>query len=53
MNNIIKWIENETGLRYGIQFHFEREEEREFYFRSSVNGWIEKLTQANDRQELQ
>lgn len=38
VNDIIKWIENETGLCFGLQFHLEREEEREFYFRSSVKG---------------
>ncbi|WP_244910471.1 hypothetical protein [Caldibacillus thermoamylovorans] len=31
-NDIIKWIEEETGLIYGNQFQLRRQKEREFYF---------------------
>lgn len=35
---IIKWIEEETGLTYEDQFQLEKEEEGKFTFHSSING---------------
>lgn len=35
---IIKWIEKETGLTYGRQFEFWKEEERELHFKECING---------------
>lgn len=37
-NNIIKWIENETGLLYGIQFQLDNEAEGELRFQTCFNG---------------
>ena len=37
-NDIIKWIENETGLRYGKQFQLIKDEKREFRFKECING---------------
>lgn len=37
-DDIIKWIEKETGLTYGEQFRLQREEEGKLYFMSSTNG---------------
>ncbi|PGS49316.1 hypothetical protein [Bacillus sp. AFS041924] len=37
-NDIIKWIEKETGLKYGCQFELKKEEDGEFYFQSSIGG---------------
>lgn len=38
INDIIKFIENATGLIYGNQFNLQSEEENEYLFRSSFNG---------------
>lgn len=38
VNEIIKFIEKETGLTYGNQFQLQRKEEKEFYFQSCING---------------
>ena len=37
-DKIIKWIEEETGLNYGRQFEFWREEERAFHFKECIDG---------------
>ncbi|MEN0647684.1 hypothetical protein NSQ82_01275 [Caldifermentibacillus hisashii] len=37
-NDIIKWIEEETGLIYGNQFQLRRQKEREFYFGGCIDG---------------
>ena len=37
-DKIIKWIEKETGLIYGRQFEFWREEERELHFKECIDG---------------
>jgi hypothetical protein len=37
-NDIIKWIEDETGLTYGKQFQLEKEEEGKMYFKECFNG---------------
>ena len=37
-NDIIKWIEEETGLIYGKQFQLRRQQEREFYFEGCIDG---------------
>jgi hypothetical protein len=36
--DIIKWIEDETGLTYGKQFQLEKEEEGKMYFKECFNG---------------
>ena len=36
---IIKWIEQETGLNYGKQFELWKEEERELHFRGRIDGF--------------
>ncbi|MFB5197596.1 hypothetical protein ACE198_22255 [Neobacillus sp. KR4-4] len=38
IDEIIKFIENETGLIHGKQFHLDREKENEYFFRSRING---------------
>ncbi|MBT2728113.1 hypothetical protein J7E63_14320 [Bacillus sp. ISL-75] len=38
IDEIIKFIENETGLIHGNQFHLQSEEENKYLFRSSING---------------
>lgn len=38
LDEIIKFIESETGLKHGNQFHMQSDEENEFLFRSSING---------------
>jgi hypothetical protein len=38
INDIIKFIENETGLIHGNQFNLQSEKENEYLFRSSING---------------
>jgi hypothetical protein len=38
INEIIKFIESEAGLIYEKQFHLQRDEEKEYIFRSSING---------------
>ena len=35
---IIDWIEKETGLNYGRQFTFWKEEERELHFKECIDG---------------
>ena len=35
---IIKFIENETGLKHDNQFQLHRQEDDEYFFRSSING---------------
>jgi hypothetical protein len=40
VNEIIKFIENETGLKSGNQFHLQSEEENEYLFRSSIYGVV-------------
>lgn len=35
--NIIEWIERETGLTYGEQFQLDKQEERELHFKSYIN----------------
>jgi len=37
-NNIIKWIEQETGLTYGKQFQLHKEEEGELHFKECIDG---------------
>lgn len=37
-DEIIKWIEKETGLNYGRQFEFWKEEERALQFRECIDG---------------
>ncbi|MBD3109281.1 hypothetical protein IEO70_13090 [Bacillus sp. AGMB 02131] len=37
-NEIIKWIERETDLRYGEQFLLRKEEDREFQFNDCIDG---------------
>lgn len=37
-NDIIKWIEQETGLIYGKQFQIDQKEEGELHFKESING---------------
>ncbi len=37
-NDILKWIEQETGLIYGKQFQLHKEEEGELYFRECIDG---------------
>ncbi|MBU5267885.1 hypothetical protein [Virgibacillus proomii] len=37
-DEIIKWIEKETGLNYGRQFEFWKEEERELHFKECIDG---------------
>ena len=37
-DEIIKWIEKETGLKYGRQFKFWKEEERELHFKECIDG---------------
>ncbi|MDQ0340513.1 hypothetical protein J2S00_003328 [Caldalkalibacillus uzonensis] len=37
-DDIIKWIEDETGLRYGKQFHQVKKEERELHFQACIDG---------------
>ena len=37
-DEIIKWIEKETGLNYGRQFKFWKEEERELHFKECIDG---------------
>ena len=37
-NNIIKWVEQETGLIYGKQFQLHKEEEYELHFRGCIDG---------------
>ncbi len=38
MEAIIKWIEDKTGLMYGIQFQLKREEEGELTFMACLDG---------------
>ncbi|WP_245831014.1 hypothetical protein [Sediminibacillus massiliensis] len=35
---VIGWVEQETGLVYGEQFHLDKEEEGELIFKGSING---------------
>ncbi|HZH61340.1 MAG TPA: hypothetical protein VEY70_17590, partial [Metabacillus sp.] len=37
-NDIINWIEQETGLTYGKQFNLRKEEEGEFHFMECIDG---------------
>lgn len=37
-NDIIKWIEQETGLTYGKQFQLHREEVGELHFKECIDG---------------
>lgn len=37
-NEIIKWIENESGLIYGKQFEFRKQEKRAIYFNECIDG---------------
>lgn len=37
-NDIIKWIEQETGFIYGKQFQLDQEEEGELYFKEGIDG---------------
>ncbi|PWA11156.1 hypothetical protein DCC39_09975 [Pueribacillus theae] len=37
-NDIIHWIENETGLKYGNQFQLVKEEVGEYCFRECIDG---------------
>lgn len=37
-DEIIEWIEKETGLIYGSQFEFWKEEEWELHFKECING---------------
>jgi hypothetical protein len=37
-NDIIKWIEQETGLTYGKQFQLHKEGEGELFFKECING---------------
>ena len=37
-DEIIDWIEKETGLNYGRQFTFWKEEERELHFKECIDG---------------
>ncbi|WLR57286.1 hypothetical protein LC048_10730 [Mesobacillus subterraneus] len=37
-DEIIKWIEKETGLKYQQQFHFWKEEEGKIHFKECING---------------
>ncbi|WP_028595914.1 hypothetical protein [Paenibacillus assamensis] len=37
-NNIIRWIEDETGLVYGEQFQLDQAKERDFLFKECING---------------
>ncbi|KRG12166.1 hypothetical protein [Lederbergia galactosidilytica] len=39
-DEIIKWIEKETGLNYGRQFEFWKEEERELHFKECIDGIV-------------
>ncbi|WP_394234230.1 hypothetical protein [Niallia oryzisoli] len=36
--DIIKWVEDETGLKYGEQFQIHKEEEGEVHFKECING---------------
>ena len=38
MENIIKWVEDETGLTYGKQFQIYKEEEGEVHFQECIDG---------------
>ena len=38
MENIIKWVEDETGLTYGKQFQLHKEEEGEVHFQECIDG---------------
>ena len=47
MEEIIEWVENETGLTYGKHFQIHKEEKGEVYFKACINsisvspsGWI-------------
>lgn len=37
-NDIIKWLEQETGLTYGKQLRLQKEEEGRLYFEKCING---------------
>lgn len=37
-NEIIKWIEHETGLTYGEQFQLHKEKEGELHFKECIDG---------------
>lgn len=37
-NDIIQWIEDETGLTYGSQFQLQKEGEGELHFRGCIDG---------------
>ncbi|MBP1082393.1 MULTISPECIES: hypothetical protein [Bacillus] len=37
-NDIIKWIEQETGLAYGRQFQLEKEEKGRLFFKECIDG---------------
>ncbi|RQW75971.1 hypothetical protein EBB45_04195 [Lysinibacillus composti] len=37
-DDVIKWVENETGLQFGTQFNIHKENEGEFYFMACVDG---------------
>lgn len=39
-DNIIKWIEEETGVTYDEQFHLKKEEERELLFQRCIDGIV-------------
>lgn len=38
LNEVIKWIEQETGLIYGKQFHLRQEQEQRYQFFECING---------------
>lgn len=38
LNEIIQFIESETGLKYVHQFHLKSQDEKEFLFQSSIDG---------------
>lgn len=47
MEEVIEWVENETGLTYGKHFQIHKEEKGEVYFKACINsisvspsGWI-------------
>ncbi|MDL4841743.1 hypothetical protein [Aquibacillus rhizosphaerae] len=37
-DDIIKWVENETGLTHGKQFQLHKEEEGELFFKECIDG---------------
>jgi len=38
LNDIIKWIEKETGLEYEKQFHLHKEEQGDLFFKECISG---------------